>query len=317
MSEIRAMVLSLVLAGCSGANTEAPVEPAEVVSEEPSRAVLATPAPLPAANVEPTPLPPAEVLPEPVPPTTPAAAQQAPSPAAKKPDVATEVVAEPVAVQPEVKEPEVAQPEPEQPVEEPAEQRGLTSYAVVPADTWIYVVVRFDPDALAVALGHDHMVRAVGYQSTLRWNPESAEDCDVSFVIPVADLVPDPPGGRERAGLDPLDAVGKKALGSIKSNFLAKKQLHADAYPEIRFQSTSCDGVSGPVRVKGDLSMRGVTNPISLRMEVEEDGETFRATGRFETTHTAFGFKPFSNMAGAFRNLDTLSFTVDVAAKAR
>jgi polyisoprenoid-binding protein YceI len=197
------------------------------------------------------------------------------------------------------------------------EARSATTYTVTPSNTWIYVVVRFDPQALAVALGHDHMVRATRYRSSIVWHPEDASQCDVSFTIPVADLVPDPPGGRKRAGLDELDAVAEKTLGTIQSNFQGKKQLNMAEYPEIRFQSTSCSGTSGAVTVTGELTMRGVTNAISIPMTVDEDGDQFRASGQFTTTHTAFGFKPFSNMAGAFRNLDTLSFAIDVVAAAK
>lgn len=190
------------------------------------------------------------------------------------------------------------------------------SYAVDRGRSWVYVVVRFDPAALAVKLGHDHMVAATRYDAAITWHPADPSQCRVSFTIPVASLEPDPPGGRERAGLDALDAVSAKALGSIRENFRAKKQLDMASYPEIRFQSTSCDGTSGRVKVTGDLTLRGVTKPITAAMEVTLDGEDFRATGGFRTTHSAFGFQPYSNLAGAFRNLDELSFTIDVRATA-
>lgn len=261
---------------------------------------LSDPVPTPASDAAP--------MPEDVP--TPAAAS-APSPQTVTPDPApgdAPAQGETTASPESTEEPAVAVPTEEATAE-------TVDYTVDTRASWLYVVVRFDPDALAVKLGHDHMVRATRFDATLKWHPTDATKCDVQFVIPVEALEPDVPGGRERAGLDALDAVSAKALGSIRDNFRAKKQLDMDSYPEIRFRSTSCDGTTGSVRVAGELTMRGVTKPVTARMRVtlKEDG-SFRAVGGFSTLHTTFGFKPYSNMAGAFRNLDELSFTLDVVA---
>ena len=186
------------------------------------------------------------------------------------------------------------------------------TYTMDPTQSWLYVKVYNDTSGFASRLGHDHAIRAMDFDGTVVWDVDDRSACSVKFVVPVANLQPDPPGMRERAGLDPGEAVGASSLQTITENFLAAKQLDADNNPKITFRSTSCDGTSGSVTVNGIMTLRGVDKEISVLMEVSSSDSAFTARGEVTINHSDFGFKPFRALGGSLRNQDRMDFVVDV-----
>jgi len=187
-----------------------------------------------------------------------------------------------------------------------------TTYTLDADKSWLYVVVWNDTSAMASGMGHDHGVKATEFTGTVTWDPDDPSACKVSMDVPVSGLRPDPSGMRARAGLDPDGAVRSNSLETIRNNFMGKRQLDAATFGSISYRSTSCTGSQGRYDVVGSLSIHGVSQSVSTKMTIEANGSTFKASGTFESTHTAFGFKPFSNLGGALRNLDRLNFVVDV-----
>ena len=49
--------------------------------------------------------------------------------------------------------------------------------------------------------------------------------------------------------------------------------FHAEAHPEIAFRSTGVRAVDGRFELDGDLTLRGVTRPVTLEVEVDGAGE--------------------------------------------
>lgn len=195
------------------------------------------------------------------------------------------------------------------PAEAPA---APVRYRLDPAKSWLYVVVYNDTTAMASRMGHDHGIRASTFEGAVTWHMDDASACDVQISFPVTALIPDPAGMRERAGLAAEGAVGEGGLKTIKDNLLSKHQLDSTSFPTISYKSKSCDGTTGKVKVTGDLTIHGVTQPVTLTMNVSADGSTFKASGSTTLLHSSFGFKPFSNLAGALRNKDELKLVVDV-----
>ncbi len=186
------------------------------------------------------------------------------------------------------------------------------TYDLDPSRSKLYVIVRNDTSTLASGLGHDHAISAERFDGTVTWDVSDASACDVDLSLQVEKLEVDPPGLREHADLDPDGAVGDSAKQTIQRNFSKKSQLWAERYPTITYASSSCSGTTGTVQVTGALTIRGVTKSFTVPMQVTVEGATFRARGRLETTHQAFGFKPYSNLAGALRNQDSLEFVMDL-----
>lgn len=189
---------------------------------------------------------------------------------------------------------------------------GPFDYRLDPKKSWLFVVVYNDPAGLASKFGHDHGVRATDFDGRVTWDPADASKCDVSISFPVTALRADPPGLRERAGLDADGAVSDGSLETIRNNFLGKGQLDASAFPTISYRSTRCEGTTGRVVVTGELTIHGVSKPVTVTLDVSADAQGFSAKGGFTATHTDFGFKPFSNLGGALKNKDELRFVIDV-----
>lgn len=194
----------------------------------------------------------------------------------------------------------------------PAEEEGPVTYTLDPAQSHLYVIVYNDTSSLMSRLGHDHAIRASTFTGTVVWDTEDPSACAVDIHFPVTALVPDPPGMRQRAGLDPEGAVNESSLKKIQNNFLSAGQLDSSSFPTISYKATSCDGVQGTVNVTGALTIRGASKTLTTPMTIELGEDTFSASGSFKAMHTDFGFKPFSNLGGALRNQDQLKFVIEV-----
>ena len=97
-----------------------------------------------------------------------------------------------------------------------------------------------------------------------------------------------------------------------------KTSLHAAAHPDIGFVGQRCEHLrDGRLRVQGELTVRGVSQPLQLPMTVDQRQGVLTARGEFTLTHAAFGFEPYSAAFGALANDDWLRFTVEIVARRR
>lgn len=188
------------------------------------------------------------------------------------------------------------------------------TYTVNPEKGLIYVLVLKDETTVLSGASHNHAIRAQGFSGQITWSPDDASACKVSITVPVASLDVDPQWLRDRVGYtQKLKDSDRETIGK---NMLAKDQLDASGHPNISFESTRCTGSLGSYKVSGNLSIRGKTAPVTSVMHIEVEGGELTATGRFKTTHTAFGFEPFSALMGALKNRDELEFVMDVRGNA-
>ncbi len=197
--------------------------------------------------------------------------------------------------------------------EEPAEQSGPTTYQLDPGKSVLAVLVKYDRDALVG--GHDHIIQASTFEGSVTWNPDDVSACEISISFPVDALQVDPPGARDRAGLEGTTGEGDKK--KIKNNFMGKSQLDASNYPTISFESTSCKASGDGAVVTGPLKLHGVAHTVSADMNITADGDAFSARGTFSATHSDWGFDPYTALFGSLRNAPGLSFTVDVKGSAK
>jgi hypothetical protein len=172
-------------------------------------------------------------------------------------------------------------------------------------------VIRSDPNATLARLGHDHVLVASDFSGTITWPTAPGGPCSVRIEVPVAKLVVDPPGARERAGLDG-NTISEDDKGKLLGNLGSAGQVDTARNPVVRFVAASCPGGTGAVPVSGELTLRGRSVPVKVTMQVEADAARFSASGRLEITHTQFGFKPFAATAFGPRNLDPMTLSVRV-----
>ena len=204
----------------------------------------------------------------------------------------------------------------EAPAEEAPAAAETVTYNLDPGSSFLAVTVYKDPNTLGSGLAHDHAIVASTFDGKVTWNVDDPSVCDVSISFPVTALTVDPGNARSRVGIDPDDTVGDSGKGQIKNNFMGKSQLYADSFPKISFQSTSCSGTTGSVKVTGDLTIRGTAKRFTVTMDVSADGSSFSASGAFDATHDDFGFKPFTAGFGALKNQNKLKFVADLKGSA-
>ncbi len=186
---------------------------------------------------------------------------------------------------------------------------GPRTYALSASQSDLYVVIRNDTSATLSRMGHDHVIYATGWSGTVTWPAEGVAGCKVNIKVPVMKLVVDPPGLRAKAGLDD-NTITDDDKGKLSKNMWGSAQLDADAFGTITYASTSCTPKGDAVEVAGTLTVRGTAAPVTLTMKVDASAAAFVASGTFETTHTALGFKPFAATAFGPRNQDRLTFAI-------
>ena len=169
------------------------------------------------------------------------------------------------------------------------------TYKLDPSKSWLYVVVWNDTSSLASRLGHDHGIKATTFTGKVTWDTANAAACKVDISFPVTALAPESAGHAGPRRPLPRGSVADRILAKIKENFLGKSQLDAATYPEIKYQSTSCEGTTGKVKVVGNLTIHGVTKPVTMTMDVKAEPTNFAAGGAINTTVSNFGFQPFTD----------------------
>lgn len=191
------------------------------------------------------------------------------------------------------------------------EKRGKTAYTLDASSSSLKVIIRNDISAMMSKYGHDHVIVATNPSGTIEWDPSGQSPCSVSISVPTSGLTADPPGMREKVGLDNR-TISASQMEDMMSNMHGKRQLHSSVFPSITYQATSCSGVEGNVVVDGVMTIHGVGKQFTLPMNVSSSADEFKASGTVTLSHADFGFAPFSALMGGLRNMDALEFQVNV-----
>ena len=143
------------------------------------------------------------------------------------------------------------------------------------------------------AAGHDHTISAPIASGAIRESaPPRAE-----FIIETAKMTVQP---------DPK--VDAKTQAAIQKD-MEEMTLETRKFPQITFHSSRVDKLSdGQWKVEGDLTLHGVTKPVSLT--VKRDGGAYTAHTALKQTN--FGIKPISVGGGMIKVKDEveIDFTI-------
>jgi polyisoprenoid-binding protein YceI len=88
-----------------------------------------------------------------------------------------------------------------------------------------------------------------------------------------------------------------------------EKVLHAREHPLITFRSTAVEGTPESFTVEGDLTIRGVTRPVT----VEGAASGGRLTGGATVLQSRWGIKPYSALLGQLKVADPVEIEFDLA----
>lgn len=156
------------------------------------------------------------------------------------------------------------------------------------------------------AAGHTHVVSGPIASGGVDVDTESLARSHVRLTIAGADLKVSPQG-------EPADDVPK-----VQETMDGEKVLDVRRHPEITFDSTSVTvkerrGDAADLVVAGRLTIRGVTQVVSIPAHVTFDRQRLSATGRFAVKQSAFGITPIS-VAGVVSVKDLLEIEFSVGA---
>lgn len=144
------------------------------------------------------------------------------------------------------------------------------------------ITIHVGKAGLLSAAGHDHTISAPISSGTVRGSPAPS----VEFTVATAKMTVQP---------DPK--VDAKTQAQIQKD-MEEMTLDTKRFPEITFHSSRIEKLAdGQWKVQGDLSLHGVTKPVTLT--VKQTGESYSA--HITLKQTDFGIKPVSVGGGMIK----------------
>jgi hypothetical protein len=142
--------------------------------------------------------------------------------------------------------------------------------------------------------GHDLLIEVQSWEGTL--------DTDEPSVWLKADAsslhVLEGTGGIQRLGEDDIANIEQ----TIDDEVLKKQEI------EFRSTDVTIDGQNWTVT--GDLTLVGITHPVTFDLTVEEDG---KLSGRAVVKQTDWGMKPYTAFWGALKVADEVTVELEAA----
>ena len=152
--------------------------------------------------------------------------------------------------------------------------------------------------------GHDHLVAVREFTGEAEVTPESVNPASLQITAKTASMVE-------------TSSVFTAPQKQIIDKELREIVLLPDQYPEISFKSTNVSGKSigngqYDLKIGGELTLHGVTRPITIPTKVTVTGNNLRAQGEFDIDRSDFKVKATSAMHGLIRVRDKVKFTFDI-----
>jgi polyisoprenoid-binding protein YceI len=163
------------------------------------------------------------------------------------------------------------------------------------------LLVKTGRTGLGAKAGHDLTIEAT------RWHGEALVD------------VADPNSSRVTVEVEVGSLEVREGTGGVKpftasdraevEKTMRTKILHSDRHPTIGFRSTHVEGRPEEFRIEGDLTIIGVTRPVTIKGALS-DG---RARGSAVVVQSEWGIKPYSAFLGTLKVQDEVEVLFDVA----
>lgn len=170
------------------------------------------------------------------------------------------------------------------------------------------VVVHVGRAGLFKFAGHEHEVLAPRFAGEIQADAGDLKAGSVRLGFEVGALQVSGRG-------EPPEDVPK-----VQAKMVGPELLDAARFPLVAFRSTSVDGReaskgSYELRVAGELSLHGVTRPITVPVRVEVSTDKLVAAGNLALRHTDYGLTPVS-VAGVVKVKNEVSIDFRIEATA-
>jgi polyisoprenoid-binding protein YceI len=158
------------------------------------------------------------------------------------------------------------------------------------------ITIHVGKSGMLSAAAHDHTIIAPISSGTVRESTAS----HIEFTIETAKMTvtPDPK----------IDAKDQATIQTHMEDMV----LETKKYPEIAFRSSRIERIAdGQWKVDGDLSLHGVTKPVSLNVKLSGDSWSTRTVLK----QTDFGIKPISIGGGMIKVKDEVEIDFQIFAR--
>lgn len=165
------------------------------------------------------------------------------------------------------------------------------------------LLIRTGRSGLGRRAGHDLTLEATRWSGELTADPADPARSSVTVTVDPGSLQV----AEATGGVMPLTDTDRAEI--VKN--VRGKVLHTDAHPSITFRSTAVEGTPESFTVTGDLTIIGVTRPVTIRGRLAGD----RLTGATTVVQSQWGIKPYSALFGQLRVADEVrvEFDLDVS----
>ena len=170
---------------------------------------------------------------------------------------------------------------------------------------------KFIAHALAGGLfwfkGHDHLVAVRDFTGEAVLDPDSVANSSLQITA-------------KTASMEETSSVFTAPQKQIINKELREIVLLPDQYPDIIFKSTAVSGKSTApgqydLKITGNLTLHGVTRPVTIPTKVTVTGNDLRAQGEFSISRDDFNVKATSAFHGLVRVRDKVKFEFDIVGR--
>jgi polyisoprenoid-binding protein YceI len=170
------------------------------------------------------------------------------------------------------------------------------------------MVVHVGRSGLFAFAGHDHEVAVPGFTGRLTLDRTDVSRSKLSVQFDAAAMTVTGKG-------EPPEDVPE-----VQRVMLSDRVLDVERHPKIAFVSRSISLVERStdrvkVRIDGELTLRGITRPVTVPSEIRLSDDGLTATGKATVRQTLFGIRPVTAGAGTVRVKDDVEVVFTVVAR--
>jgi polyisoprenoid-binding protein YceI len=152
--------------------------------------------------------------------------------------------------------------------------------------------------------GHDHLVAVREFGGEAQLTPDAINPASLEIIAKSESMVE-------------TSSVFTDQQKQIIDKELREIVLQPAQYPDIVFRSTQVSGKKSgadqyDLNITGDLTLHGVTRPITIPTKITLTGNELRAVGEFSIERSDFKVKATSAVHGLVRVRDKIKFTFDI-----
>ncbi|MEV7008181.1 YceI family protein [Streptosporangium sp. NPDC051022] len=163
------------------------------------------------------------------------------------------------------------------------------------------LLVRTTRTGLGAKAGHDLTLEPADWHGEAIIDVADPARSSVTVEVDAASL-------EVREGTGGVKPLSDSDRGEIAKN-IREKVLGTARHPTITFRSAGVSGTAESFRVEGDLTLAGVTRPVTIEGLLAEG----RVRGSVTIVQSRWGIKPYSALFGALRLSDEVGVWFDLA----